>query len=159
MNRAGFIPDVIWVHRDDSGWMFPIDRADDPETWSKLVNSGDPIVIQVDDGELEDGKGTFPTSSSSGLRVMKKMLDLLDVHEGMNILEIGTGTGYNAALMAEEAAPGHVTTIEVDPSIADQVGHLDIWPAGQPGRGYRRLPTSRPLVRRRMRGWLATRHA
>ncbi len=118
MNRADFIPDVIWKHRDD-GWAVPIDRAEDPERWWELVNSDNWVVTQVDDGELEDGKGVFPTSSSSAPAVMKIMLDLLDVHEGVNILEIGAGTGYNAALMAEKAAPGWVTTIEVDAGIAE----------------------------------------
>ncbi len=99
--------------------MFPLDRAEDPERWLELVNSDEAIVTQVDDGELEDGKGMIPTSSSSAPVTMNEMLDLLDVGEGMNVLEIGAGTGYNAALMAEKAAPGRVTTIEVDPTIAE----------------------------------------
>ncbi len=118
VNRADFIPDVIWVQED--GWFVPLKRADDPEKWLSLVNDDDAIVTQVDDGtDTYDGKGIFPTSSSSVPRVMKKMLDLLDVGKGMNIMEIGAGTGYNAALLAEKAAPGHVTTIEVDPGIAE----------------------------------------
>ncbi|WP_250290188.1 methyltransferase domain-containing protein [Frankia sp. CiP1_Cm_nod1] len=99
--------------------MYPINRADDPDVWSRLVDSDDAIVTQVDDGKLdEDGTGTFPTSSSSALAVMDAMLGLLDVHHGTDVLEIGTGTGYNAALIAERAAPGHVTTIEMDEKIA-----------------------------------------
>jgi protein-L-isoaspartate(D-aspartate) O-methyltransferase len=117
--RAEFIPDVIWVNRED-GWMVPVNRADDPETWLKLVDGDEAIVTQVDDGTDEyDGRGVIATSSSSAPSVMDKMLDLLDVKEGMDVLEIGTGTGYNAALLAERAAPGHVTTIEVDPGIAE----------------------------------------
>src|SRR5262249_34013893 len=118
VNREDFIPDVIWVGQED-GWMVPLNRADDPETWSKLVNSGDAIATQVDDGTGEyDGKGILPTSSSSARWVMDRMLDLLDIHAEMNVLEIGAGTGYNAALIAKKVAPGHVTTIEVDPGIA-----------------------------------------
>jgi protein-L-isoaspartate O-methyltransferase len=118
VNRADFIPDVIWKHRED-GWAVPIDRHDDPDRWHELVDTGDPIVTQVDDGEIRDGKGSIPTSSSSGLKVMARMLDLLDAQPGMNVLEIGAGTGYNAALIAQKVAPGHVTTIEVDPGVAD----------------------------------------
>jgi protein-L-isoaspartate O-methyltransferase len=118
VNRADFIPDVIWIRRED-GWMYPLDRSEDPERWLALVDSTDAIVTQVDNGELDNGRGIVPTSSSSAPRVMTKMLDLLDVREGMRILEIGAGTGYNAALMAQKATSGHVTTIEVDAGIAE----------------------------------------
>ncbi|NOQ55493.1 MAG: protein-L-isoaspartate O-methyltransferase, partial [Nanohaloarchaea archaeon] len=41
------------------------------------------------------------------------MLELLDIKEGQNILEIGAGSGWNAALIAELVGPkGSVTTIE-----------------------------------------------
>lgn len=119
LNRDEFIPETIWVHRDD-GWMVPLCRAEDPERWLELVGSGEAIATQVDDGMGEhDGKGIFPTSSSSARWLVEKMLDLLDVHEGMNVLEVGAGTGYNAALIAEKAAPGQVTTIEVDEGVAE----------------------------------------
>jgi protein-L-isoaspartate O-methyltransferase len=118
VNRADFIPDVIW-ERSEDGWLVPVDRVKNPEAWLRLVNSAEYVVTQADDGVLRDGKGTFPTSSSSGLVVMREMLELLDLHEGMDVLEIGTGTGYNAALLAERAAPGQVTSIEVDPAVAE----------------------------------------
>jgi protein-L-isoaspartate O-methyltransferase len=119
VNREDFIPDVIWIRRKD-GWMVPLDRAEDPEAWSKLVGSGDAIATQVDDGTGEyDGKGIIPTSSSSARWLMDKMFALLDVQPGMNVLEIGAGTGYNAALLANRSAPGDVTTIEIDPAIAE----------------------------------------
>ncbi|WP_445548533.1 rRNA adenine N-6-methyltransferase family protein, partial [Frankia sp. CiP1_Cm_nod1] len=118
MKREDFIPDVVWVGRAD-GWLVPLDRAEDPEGWLALVSSGDSIVTQADDGERDDGLGIFPTSSSSAPVVMSRMLDLLDVRAGMNVLEIGAGTGYNAALLAGRARGGRVTTVEVDPAIAE----------------------------------------
>jgi protein-L-isoaspartate O-methyltransferase len=118
VNRADFIPDVIWA-REDNGWRVPVNRRDDPERWQRLVDTDDAIITQVDDGNLlGDGKGFQPTSSSSGLDVMALMLDLLRPGPGMNILEIGAGTGYNAALIAQKVAPGHVTTMELDTGIA-----------------------------------------
>lgn len=132
MRRQDFIPDVIWIRRDGELYLTPLRRADDPESWLAIVNSGDAVATQVDDGQDRyDGKGVFPTSSSSAQWLMDKMLDLLEVQAGMNVLEIGTGTGYNAALLAELAGPEHVVTIEVDPTIADHARHT-LTKAGYP---------------------------
>jgi protein-L-isoaspartate O-methyltransferase len=51
-------------------------------------------------------------------RVVALMLKHLDVHGGEQLLEIGTGTGWNAALMAHRLGAERVTSIEVDPQIA-----------------------------------------
>lgn len=46
------------------------------------------------------------------------MLEHLDIHGGEQVLEIGTGTGWNTALLAHRLEPEQVTTIEVDPEVA-----------------------------------------
>jgi protein-L-isoaspartate(D-aspartate) O-methyltransferase len=59
-------------------------------------------------------------SSASGPTVVAGMLGQLDVQPGHRVLEIGAGTGINAALLAELAGPsGHVTTIDIDPEVTD----------------------------------------
>ncbi|MFJ2026497.1 hypothetical protein ACIODW_22200 [Streptomyces sp. NPDC087897] len=57
---------------------------------------------------------------------------LLDVRAGHRVLEIGTGTGWNAALLAHRLGPGRVTTLEVDPEAV----------AGAAGRRTARCPSS-----------------
>ena len=60
-----------------------------------------------------------PVSSSSQPAMMALMLEQLDVQPGLNVLEIGAGTGYNAALLAElVGSSGSVTTIEIDAEVA-----------------------------------------
>jgi protein-L-isoaspartate(D-aspartate) O-methyltransferase len=60
-----------------------------------------------------------PISSASQPSIVARMLEQLQVEPGNGILEIGAGTGYNAALLAHLAGPGgHVTTIDVDDDIA-----------------------------------------
>ncbi|MGX7823553.1 methyltransferase, FxLD system [Actinokineospora sp. 24-640] len=57
-------------------------------------------------------------SCASVPTVVAMMLDQLDVHPGHNILEIGAGTGYNAALLAELTGPnGRVTTVDIDDEV------------------------------------------
>jgi protein-L-isoaspartate(D-aspartate) O-methyltransferase len=62
-----------------------------------------------------------PTSASSQPSIMAVMLEQLDLQPGMRVLEIGAGTGYNAALMAylvEEA--GSVVTVDIQPDLIEQ---------------------------------------
>jgi protein-L-isoaspartate O-methyltransferase len=52
-------------------------------------------------------------------------LGQLDVRPGHRVLEVGAGTGYNAALLAHLAGPhGHVTTIDVDADIVADAQQL-----------------------------------
>lgn len=115
--RELFIPDTIWVTRDD-GWNVPLRRQDDPRRWREACHADAAVVTQVDDGAVDIG--VEATSSSSAAFAMEAMIEALDLHEGMTVLEIGTGTGYNAAVLAEMVGVENVTTIEIDPVIAAQ---------------------------------------
>jgi protein-L-isoaspartate(D-aspartate) O-methyltransferase len=60
-----------------------------------------------------------PLSSSSQPTVMALMLNQLDPQPGDHVMEIGAGSGYNAALLAHLLTPkGQVTTIDLDPDVA-----------------------------------------
>lgn len=65
-------------------------------------------------------------SASSAPSIMAEMLELLDLKPGHRVLEVGAGTGYNAALMETIVGPGgHVVTIDIDQGIVhDAVAHL-----------------------------------
>ena len=59
-----------------------------------------------------------PISSASQPSIVARMLEQLKVEPGNRVLEIGAGTGYNAALLSHLAGPGgQVTTIDVDEDI------------------------------------------
>jgi protein-L-isoaspartate(D-aspartate) O-methyltransferase len=77
--------------------------------------------------------GGQPMSSLSQPSMVVAMLEQLAVQPGDHVLEIGTGTGYNAALLAHLAgATGTVTTIDVDPDLVVSARrHLDAAGAAQ----------------------------
>jgi protein-L-isoaspartate O-methyltransferase len=116
--REVFIPEVIWRQAGD--WLVPLHRADDPEEWLQCVYGPGYVITQVDDGTPagHEGQGWVPTSSASRPDIVALMLDAGRVEPGMRVLEIGTGTGYTAALLAHYLGPENVTTIEIDPELA-----------------------------------------
>lgn len=60
-----------------------------------------------------------PTSSSSQPAIMARMLEMLALCPGDRVLEIGAGTGYNAALLARLVGDeGAVTSVELDADVA-----------------------------------------
>jgi protein-L-isoaspartate(D-aspartate) O-methyltransferase len=65
--------------------------------------------------------GGLPISSSSQPAIMAIMLEQLGLEPGQRALEIGAGTGYNAALMARIVGEGgRVTTVDIDEEVAAQ---------------------------------------
>jgi protein-L-isoaspartate(D-aspartate) O-methyltransferase len=66
--------------------------------------------------------------------VVAMMLDQLDIHPGQKVLEIGAGTGYNAALLAHLVGPtGQVTTVDIEAEVTakarrnlDTTGHQHV---------------------------------
>ena len=59
-------------------------------------------------------------SSSSQPGLMAMMLDRLDLKPGHRVLEIGAGTGYNAALIRHIVGPsGTVVSIDIDQDLVD----------------------------------------
>lgn len=64
----------------------------------------------------------IPNSSSSQPSLMAYMLSALDLASGMRVLEIGTGTGYNAALIGTIVGPaGKVMSVDIRP---DLIAHV-----------------------------------
>jgi protein-L-isoaspartate(D-aspartate) O-methyltransferase len=78
-----------------------------PDRGLAQVYRDESIVTKMADGNV--------ASSSSQPALMASVLEQLDLHPGHRVLEIGAGTGYNAALMADIVGPtGSVHTIDID---------------------------------------------
>ena len=118
--REVFIPEVIWREVGDD--LVPLHRTEDPAGWLRRVYGPGYVVTQVDDGTpAEPGeRGRVPTSSASRPDIVALMLQAGQLEPGMRVLEIGTGTGYTAALLAHYLGARNVTSIEIDPVLAAQ---------------------------------------
>ncbi|TYB54768.1 protein-L-isoaspartate(D-aspartate) O-methyltransferase [Nonomuraea sp. PA05] len=118
--RHLFVPAVAFATPDDVPVV--IDRDADPGTWWDTVYSKEPIITQLDDGatDLRTAVGAY-TSSSSAPATVAELLRVLDPEPGDSVLEVGTGTGWTAALLSHVVGEhGRVTSIEVDASVAEQ---------------------------------------
>lgn len=63
---------------------------------------------------------TWAVSSSTAPSLMLRMLHALDLLDAMKVLEIGTGTGYNAALLSERLGDRMVSSIDIDAGVISQ---------------------------------------
>ncbi|TMQ90995.1 methyltransferase domain-containing protein [Actinomadura soli] len=112
----------------DAGWLIPdrgagpgraVNRQADPAAWWRAVYSDGSIITQREDGAVAaDSAHGSPTSSLSAPGVVAEFLELLTVRPRDRVLEIGTGTGWTAALLTRMGAD--VTTVEIDPGVAEQ---------------------------------------
>lgn len=111
--------------------------------WLRGAYEDAPLATRVRDGEL--------VSSSSQPSLMAEMLRALDVRDGHDVLEIGAGTGYNAALLSHRLGAEHVTTVDLDEEITESARtHLaaaGYRPAVVTGDGARGCPERAPYDR------------
>jgi protein-L-isoaspartate(D-aspartate) O-methyltransferase len=108
--RHVFVPRFL-IDRDSTGTYEFLDSEDPAmrQEWLERVYLDEPLPTQLD--------GDAWISSSSQPSLMAMMLEALDVTGGERILEIGTGTGYNAALLCEALSYERVVTVDIDPSL------------------------------------------
>lgn len=88
-----------------------------------------PRHLFVHEGERREAYADHPLPIGHGQTISAPhmvaiMCDLLDLHAGQKVLEVGGGCGYHAAVMAELVRPGgHVFTIERIRSLGEFATH------------------------------------
>jgi protein-L-isoaspartate(D-aspartate) O-methyltransferase len=96
-----------------------------PDVPVDVAYRDDAIVTKRD----ADGQ---PVSSSSQPTIMAVMLDQLGVARGQRVLEVGAGTGYNAALLAYIVGDDRaVVSIDIDDDLVDRA-RANVVEAGYP---------------------------
>ncbi|MGH3669174.1 MAG: methyltransferase domain-containing protein [Pseudonocardiaceae bacterium] len=146
--RHVFVPS-FYVRRD--GRMIAI-TADDNATsveWLEQVYANTALVTKI--GQDEPGGPPVFLSSSSTPGLMTRMLEALDIGEGQKVLEIGTGTGYNAALLSHRLGDQHMFSIDVEPDLVGaahiRLADLGYRPTLVTGDGAQGLPEHAPFDR------------
>jgi protein-L-isoaspartate O-methyltransferase len=129
--EGGALPSLPWRHAfervrrglfvprfwrwTDTGWkLIDGDRPDQHEDWLTAVSSDEVLFLRPDDDDEP-----LRRSSSSMPSVMAIMLHALDAHDGDAVLEIGTGSGYNAALLCERLGSDRITTVDCDAELVE----------------------------------------
>jgi protein-L-isoaspartate O-methyltransferase len=83
-------------------------RGDDG--WLEAVYQNAPLVTAL--ATTTDGhQVTVSSSTKPGLMI--RMLETLDIREGHRVLEIGTGTGYNAGLLSHRLGATQVFSVDI----------------------------------------------
>lgn len=107
--RHAFVP--VFLHRSlDEGnqqhWR-TISSEVDADEWLTEVYKNRPLTISLD--QYGD-----PNSSSSQPDLMALMIQSVCLQPGSRVLEIGTGTGYNAAILGTLVGCHNVVTIDIN---------------------------------------------
>ncbi|MGH3571745.1 MAG: methyltransferase domain-containing protein [Pseudonocardiaceae bacterium] len=119
--RHVFIP--RFFRRDATGDMVAVDGSDPTRRaqWLDAVYSDTALTTQL--GQIDPGNTLRPltvsASSSTKPTLMARMLADLHAHPGHQVLEIGTGTGYNAALLCHRLGDRGVFSLDIHPGLVN----------------------------------------
>lgn len=98
--------------------LVPVHYTMDPHTgiWTAACTADDLARVYANTAlfVLPGGR-----SSTSMPGLMTRMLEALDVRDGHRVLEIGSGTGYNAALLCHRLGDEHVFSVDIETELVE----------------------------------------
>lgn len=119
--KSGDIRDPAWaraIAATPRHLLVPVSYRQGPDgSWEQLDDdfartySATTLVTAIENG--------LAVSSSTKPDLMVRMLESLEVRDGDRVLEIGTGTGYNAALLAHRLGDSNVYSVDVDSDLIE----------------------------------------
>ncbi|SQD99562.1 Methyltransferase type 11 [Parafrankia sp. Ea1.12] len=126
--RHRFVP--AWWDDSDGPWVLRRGQLAGAYADRSLVTRVGPL--HADLAEDDDHPRGRPTSSSTAPSLAVTMYRYGHLSRGLDIADVGTGSGYGAALLARRYGSRHVTTLDVDPYLvsaaAGRLAALDLCP-------------------------------
>ncbi|MEV5411437.1 methyltransferase domain-containing protein [Thermopolyspora sp. NPDC052614] len=157
--RHVFVPHFAVTTNTPRGTRYELrsgSNSEQHDEWLKAVYSNETLLTQVNGQPVEkifaggSGFGRH-SSSSTAPGLMAWMLGVLALSRGNRVLEIGTGTGYNAALLSERLGAGQVTTIDIDEQLTglarERLASIGLRPCVVTGDGRAGYPANAPYDR------------
>lgn len=142
--RHVFVPS-FYDQQTDGNW---IETNSDSPSWLEKVYENKPLITAL--APLPSGN-LVTVSSSTKPGLMIRMLESLDICDDSRVLEIGTGTGYNAGLLAHRLGDQNVYSVDIDNDLVETarirlagLGYLPTLVATHGGHG---LPEHAPYDR------------
>ncbi|GAB3278369.1 methyltransferase domain-containing protein [Actinocorallia lasiicapitis] len=138
--RHEFVP--AWWDGTAEGWARRVGR-DDEAAWREVAYDPRRSLVTQISGQHADTApaGTLikvgrPTSSASMPVVLVQMYRHMVADrarlDGLDVLDLGTGSGYGTALLSSVFGDDHVTTADVDPELvkvaAERLDRIDVHP-------------------------------
>jgi protein-L-isoaspartate O-methyltransferase len=128
-----------WFTETSNGkaWEVRDGPADEPAWFDAAYNNRETLITRIgithaDDAEAGSGYNGWPTSSATHPSLVLDMYRRARIVDGAAVLDVGTGSGYGAALLASRFGDDHVTSIDVDPYLtataAERLGSFGAHP-------------------------------
>lgn len=106
--RGDFLPKIA-LFSDRQG-LRTVDRAGDPEQWLEAAYRPD-VAVRILNGDSIRSAASEPLA-------MAEVLLAARAEPGMTVLEIGSGVGFMAAILAHALGAQNITTVELDEYMA-----------------------------------------
>ncbi|MCA1601291.1 MAG: protein-L-isoaspartate(D-aspartate) O-methyltransferase, partial [Acidobacteria bacterium] len=117
--RHEFVPEVFRQDRldqyDETWRQLDTTTEQGRQEWLDQVYSNTALITALD--RATQTPSLLSTSSMPAL--MTRMLESLDVRDGHRVLEIGTGTGYNAGLISHRLRDTNVFSVDIEPDLVE----------------------------------------
>jgi protein-L-isoaspartate O-methyltransferase len=117
--RHVFVPNYVEQQPDLSWRTVPDSDTADTAEWFDAVYSDRPLTTALRTGS---NGNSVAISSSSKPGLMIRMLETLELGDTHRVLEIGTGTGYNAGLVCHRVGDSRVASVDIEAKLVELAG-------------------------------------